>query len=57
MTEQSADIALLECTQCGFITMSVHRSKILDKAEHHRDTHPEHEIFLHVFESDTSRRL
>lgn len=52
-----AQIAYLECAECGHVAMSFDRARILDKADHHMDDEPTHDLYLHVFESDESRKL
>jgi hypothetical protein len=52
-----ADVSLIECDVCGMVTFSFQRERILEEAESHKQTFPDHQLFLHVMESKESREL
>lgn len=52
-----ADICYVECEECGHVAMSFDRERIMEQSEKHMDQNPDHQLFLHVFESDESRKL
>lgn len=52
-----ATIAYIECEECGHICMSFDTERAQEKADFHEDENPEHQLYMHVFESDMSHKL